>query len=200
VKGKEKQARQRILHYCSTRKLDSEPYLKLLKLSPQLDPKDIPIYREFLRSLTALAKQCCVAAGTRAEDYKPHVIAIKYRPHDEMPYLVKEALRYVHGHLSEPFTVKGIATHLRCHPNFLSKQFKKHLHVELATYASQLRIGHATQIMGNPKLSISQVADESGFCDRVYFGKVFRRATGMTPGQYRQYLASLGRFPRSHPV
>ncbi len=53
-----------------------------------------------------------------------------------------------------------------------------------------MRITHATQIMENPKLSISQVADESGFSDRVYFGKVFsprdREDAGTIPAASRQ--------------
>ena len=200
VEGMEQQARERIFHYCHTRQLDPASYFRMMDATPRIRQDEIPVYREFLRSLTAMALQCCQAAGVRAADYKPMIRGIRYRPHDEMPYLVKAAIRYVQQHLQEPFTVKDIAAHLSCHPNYLSKQFKKHMQIELAVYTSQLRIAHAAQIMGNPRLSISQVADESGFGDRVYFGKVFRRATGMTPGQYRKHLVSQGACPKPRPV
>ncbi len=195
VKGRESLSKDRIQAYCRRHNVEPAPFLKLAELAPHIDPAKIPAYREFLRALAELASQCCLAAGARASGYQPRAHGIRYRPEDEMPYLIKSAMRYAKEHLSQPLGVKDIAAALRCHPNYLSKQFKKHVHIELSAYLSQLRIGHATQLMENPKLSISQVADASGFNDRVYFGKAFRRATGMTPGQYRQHLVDNGKFP-----
>ena len=189
VKGDEQKSRGRVLRYCGRHKIDTKPYLQQLEAMPRIDRETIPAHREFLCSLATLGAQCCRAAGLRAGDYKTTALGIKYRPHDEMPALVKAAIRYAHDHLRDRYTVKEMAAHLRCHPNFLSKQFVKHMQIELAAYAAQLRIAEALRLMGNPRLSLDQVADESGFPDRVYFGKVFRRATGMTPGQYRQRLA-----------
>ena len=190
VKGEEKKSRERVLRYCGRRKIDATPYLQRLKTMPCVAPETIPAHREFLRSVAVLGAQCCRAAGLHAGDYKPMSLGIKYRPQDEMPPLVKAAIRYAHDHLRDRFTVREMAAHLRCHPNFLSKQFVKHMQIELAAYAAQLRIGHAIRLMSNPRLSLDQVADESGYPDRVYFGKVFRRSTGMTPGQYRERLAN----------
>jgi AraC-like DNA-binding protein/ligand-binding sensor protein len=190
VKGEESKSRERVLRYCARRKIEATPYLQLLKTMPRIAKESVPGHREFLRSVAALGAQCCRATGLRVEDYKPMPLGIRYRPHDEMPYLVKAAIRYAHEHLRDRFTVKEMAAHIRCHPNFLSKQFKKYMQIELATYAAELRIAQAIRLMANPRLSLGQVADESGFPDRVYFGKAFRRATGLTPGEYRARLAS----------
>jgi len=37
--------------------------------------------------------------------------------------------------------------------------------------------------------SLAQIALESGFADQSQFTKSFKRATGLTPGEYRKLLA-----------
>jgi beta-galactosidase len=107
------------------------------------------------------------------------------------PYVVKETLRYIEEHVSEPFNVKHLAARLRCHPDSLSRRFKQHMGVELAAYIRQARIDHAREILRRPGALIDDAAERSGFSDRIHFTKVFRRITGMTPGQFqRQFRAA----------
>ena len=112
----------------------------------------------------------------------------KFLPDGESPppHLVKEAIRYAHSHIHEPFNIQNLAAHLRCHPDFLSRKFKKHAGVDLGLYIRRLRIDRACELLKNPKKSIDNVAEESGFSDRIHFAKVFRRLTGQTPGQYQK--------------
>jgi AraC-like DNA-binding protein len=37
---------------------------------------------------------------------------------------------------------------------------------------------------------LAQVAIDAGFSDQSHLNRVFRRFTGMTPGQYRTFLSS----------
>jgi beta-glucosidase len=102
------------------------------------------------------------------------------------PYVIKETMNYVLNNRSMPFNIKDLATHLRCHPDFLSRKFKKLTGMDLSAYIRQTRIDHAKELLKNPKIIIDEAAEKSGFTDRVHFTKVFHRLTGQTPGQYQR--------------
>ena len=55
------------------------------------------------------------------------------------------------------------------------------------SYLLQYRIAQAKQQLQNPHKNVVQICMECGFQSPSYFSKVFRRETGMTPVQYRQY-------------
>jgi AraC family transcriptional regulator, transcriptional activator of pobA len=44
----------------------------------------------------------------------------------------------------------------------------------------------AKMLLDNPSLSIAEIADELQFSDQSFFGKYFKRLTGMSPKEYRQ--------------
>jgi beta-glucosidase len=109
--------------------------------------------------------------------------------HDEelqVPFAVKEAMRYIESNISESFNVKTIAAHLNCHPDFLSRRFKKHTGLNLSAHIRSVRLAHARSLLCNPNLMIGDVADACGFSDRIHFGKVFKEEMGMTAGQYQK--------------
>jgi beta-glucosidase len=111
---------------------------------------------------------------------------------EKLPYIVKGTLRYIHTHIGTPFLVKDIATHLRCHPDFLSRKFKQHVDVDLSHYIRKARIDRAQELLKNQGIRIAEVAEQSGFVDPVNFSKVFHRTTGLTPSQFKQqYLKKM---------
>ena len=105
---------------------------------------------------------------------------------EKLPYIVKGTLRYIHTHVGTPFLVKDIATHLRCHPDFLSRKFKQHVSVDLSCYIRKARIERAQELLKNQNIRVAEVAEQSGFIDPVNFSKVFHRTTGLTPSQFKQ--------------
>jgi len=46
---------------------------------------------------------------------------------------------------------------------------------------------HAKKLLRETNLKMWQVAEESGFNDYHYFSKVFKKAEGMSPAQYRKH-------------
>lgn len=102
------------------------------------------------------------------------------------PYLVKETIRYIQSHIQEQFNIRDIAAHLRSHPDFLSRKFKNYTKVDLSLYIRRSRIDQAKKLLQDSKKTIDETVEQSGFSDRVHFAKVFRRLTGLTPGQYQK--------------
>jgi beta-glucosidase len=116
--------------------------------------------------------------------------------HDEelpVPFVVKEAKRYIESNIAEIFNVKTIAAHLNCHPDFLSRRFKQHTGVSLSAHIRSARLAHARSLLHNPNMLIGNVADACGFSDRIHFGKVFKKEMGMTAGEYqKRYRTEVG--------
>jgi beta-glucosidase len=107
-------------------------------------------------------------------------------PDAELHIAVKETMRYIQSHISEPFKIKDLANRLRCHPDFLSRQFKKSTGIDLSQYIRQVRIDHARDLLKNPKVLVDDVAVKCGFSDQTHFRKVFRRLTGHTPAEFQR--------------
>lgn len=188
IQGEESLTQEKILRYCTRHDLSPEPYLAEMEKRPVIGRESIPGHREALRSIVRLAHYLCEAACVRLEVYRNRELRFPYTDPQELPYVVKESINYITAHLDEPFIVKDLAAHLRCHPDFLSRKFKQHTGLDLSVYLQQARIDRAKRLLENPKLDIGSAADLSGFSDRVHFSKVFRRVTGLTPGQYQKQL------------
>jgi AraC family transcriptional regulator len=72
----------------------------------------------------------------------------------------------------------------------LSTLFKQTTGETLRAYVAASHIARAKRLLADEDLLIKQVAYRSGFRSAAAFGDAFRRATGMTPLQYRQHQAS----------
>ena len=53
-------------------------------------------------------------------------------------------------------------------------------------YLLQERIEAAKQLLAATERTIPQIASLLSFCDQSYFTLMFRRHTGITPGEYRK--------------
>ncbi|MDF3057123.1 MAG: DNA-binding protein AraC-type [Rariglobus sp.] len=186
VKGQEKSATMRVRRYCSRAGLDPEVYLEALKAVPKIAPETIPHHRETLRTVARLAQFFFEASGVRPELYKIRPLRYPYYDPQDVPYVVREAIAYIAAHLQEPFIVKDLADHLNCHPDFLGRKFKQAMGTDLSLYLLQARIDRAKRLLANPKITIEDAAELSGFSDRFHFSKAFRRLAGMPPGEFQK--------------
>lgn len=60
-------------------------------------------------------------------------------------------------------------------------------------YVHALRLEEAKQMLETTDLPIDAVANDVGYEDASFFGRLFRRETSLTPGQYRLRFGSLRR-------
>jgi len=189
VKGREAVTKRKIRRYCARRGISPDPHLSALADVTIIEPEAIPRYRQSLQTVVRMAHFFCEVSGVRLELYRRRELKFPYTDPQELPYVVKETMQYVGLNLDKPFIVKDLAAHVRCHPDFLSRKFKQHTGMDLSLYLQQARVDRAKRLLENPKIDIGTAADQSGFSDRVHFSKVFRRITGLTPGQFQRQFA-----------
>ena len=71
----------------------------------------------------------------------------------------------------------------------LHRQFLNLTGVTISDYVETHLVNQAKTMLGNTALTVKQIAQAAGFDHANSFSRTFRRATGMTPLQYRQQKA-----------
>lgn len=87
--------------------------------------------------------------------------------------------------LSTP-ALQELAALAGVHPSHLARSFQQARGVSIGEYQRRLRVDLARQALGDRRRSIAEVALGLGFSDQSHFARVFRRATGQTPREFRQ--------------
>jgi len=71
------------------------------------------------------------------------------------------------------------------HPTHLARNFRRHYRITIGEYLRQRRVQSAMELLSRKTLSLTDVALESGFSSHSHLCTVFKRVTGMTPGEAR---------------
>lgn len=85
-------------------------------------------------------------------------------------------------------SVDGIADKLNVHRSTLVRNIFAACGQTPQEYLVQYRMQRALSLLQNPKLSIKEIAQQTGFASANYFGKVFARTFGKTPSDMRNTL------------
>ena len=97
-------------------------------------------------------------------------------------------LHYLAQHYMEAISVNRAAKVLNMSNSHFMRFFRQTTGSAFVTYLNRLRISKAQALIGQSKLSITQVGEAVGFCDHSYFSCVFRRFSGIGPREYRNQL------------
>jgi transcriptional regulator GlxA family with amidase domain len=73
----------------------------------------------------------------------------------------------------------------------LMRRFAKATGMSPLDYIHALRLEEAKQLLESSDLAVEAIANEVGYEDTSFFGRLFRRKAGITPLQYRQRFGSL---------
>jgi AraC-like DNA-binding protein len=99
---------------------------------------------------------------------------------------VSQTMQYIDVHLSEPLAVKDIAAAVYHNPNYLSGLFKRETGETIHSYILRKRIEEAEYFVRHSSDPIADIAAFYQFCSQSHFVQCFRKAKGVTPGEYRR--------------
>ncbi|MBB6733462.1 response regulator transcription factor [Cohnella zeiphila] len=98
---------------------------------------------------------------------------------------LKPIRRIVGERYASTLTVESIAQSLHFTPNYLGATFKAKTGVSLNDYINKYRVTVSMGLLRDPSLGIYEIARRCGYENTPYFHKMFKKHTGMTPGEYR---------------
>lgn len=101
------------------------------------------------------------------------------------PRWLIQAREYLDIQYMDPPSLEEMARRAGVHAVHLSRAFRSHFGCTVGDYIRQLRVEHARTQMTTTATPLVEIAADAGFSDQAHFTRIFKRMTGMTPGQFR---------------
>ncbi len=106
--------------------------------------------------------------------------------------LIDEAAKaFMNRNLSRPMNLTQISRHVGVCPHHLIRVFRRRNATSPMQYLRQLRVNKAKRLLHGPTLNISQVGQSVGYDVLPHFSRMFKRATGMSPREFRRSCSGL---------
>ena len=96
---------------------------------------------------------------------------------------IHELLNYLNTNYHKEISGKLIEEMLSCNFDYLNRVFKKNIGKTIFVYLNEIRIHHAKELIATTSMKLLEIGYRVGFRDEYYFSKVFKKYTGMSPGQ-----------------
>ena len=116
---------------------------------------------------------------------KTFLLTLNQRKLDLSP-AIRSALAYVDEHYAEKISLDGVVEHIFINRSYFCQLFKKEVGLTFGNYVEHIRIENAKRLLASTNLPILNVAEQTGFNNQAYFTKVFKKATDISPLQYRR--------------
>ncbi len=100
--------------------------------------------------------------------------------------VVLKSRRYVESNLDQKIRVSDVASFCGMSRSHFSRKFRQECGKSFSEFVSQVRIGRAMDLLSDTSATIKAVSFEVGYQDPSYFGRMFRRYTGMCPSEYQK--------------
>ncbi|NJD04168.1 MAG: helix-turn-helix transcriptional regulator, partial [Ruminiclostridium sp.] len=101
--------------------------------------------------------------------------------------LIQFIKREIDRNFSRDITLDYISRKYGISSKYFSALFKKEVGMNFIDYLNQIRIEESKILLDGSEISISDIAESVGYKYIHYFYKLFKRMTGVTPMEYRNY-------------
>jgi len=100
------------------------------------------------------------------------------------PLPLVKAIDFIGARYADQLQLSDAADAAQVSSAYLSRLFTEHLQTTFIDYLTELRVEKAERLIRTTRMSIKEVAFAVGYRDPNYFGKIFRKATGLPPTVY----------------
>jgi AraC family transcriptional regulator len=100
-------------------------------------------------------------------------------------YRLRRVLEYIDGNLGRDLRLLELATLVGMSAHHFSALFRASTGAPPHRYVMRQRLEKAKHLLKRSRLSVLEIALQTGFGDQTHFAKTFKRATGETPSAYR---------------
>ena len=102
-----------------------------------------------------------------------------------LPANLANLQRHIDEHFGEDLSNPALAKFAGTSLTGLLRLFNRHLGTKPAQYVCEVRVRKAATLLRGSKLSIDEIAEQTGFPNRYYFSRVFKKLTGHSPADFR---------------
>ena len=95
--------------------------------------------------------------------------------------------KYIDDNFSDSaFSLDRVAAEFSYNKKYLSSAFKRQFKIGITEYVNTVRINHACILMDRKYTSVGDIAYLCGYEDPMYFSRVFKARTGVSPRAYME--------------
>nr|WP_237690974.1 AraC family transcriptional regulator [Paenibacillus caui] len=142
-------------------------------------------YREAVHDSYRDIYQCSRAAYSLVMLLASHLE--RKRGSASLPPAVEKCKQFLDEHYSEPIGLDDMAAASSRSKFHLSREFERVMGATPGRYLTKVRLERASVLLLSPEeWNLEEIAGMTGFANANYFGKVFRKFTGMSPGEFRK--------------
>lgn len=109
----------------------------------------------------------------------------KFQFGSEMNSMIRNICKIVLDRIDSDVSVKIIADQMFLNPSYLSTLYKEKTGRSLVEYITMVKMERAKVLFHDGNLRNYEIADKLGYKDVEYFGKLFKKYTGMTPSKFK---------------
>jgi AraC-like DNA-binding protein len=99
---------------------------------------------------------------------------------------VRQAVALMHAHCARDWTLESLAREVGMSRSVLAERFRGVMNDTPLSYLRTVRLQRAMRLLAEADASLEQIAAQVGYNDPFGFSKAFKRATGMSPGEFRK--------------
>lgn len=100
---------------------------------------------------------------------------------------VAMAKQYINDNKNRFLTCRDVAEQCHFNEKYLGRLFKNSTGKTLLEYIHAEKMKDAEKLLSDRSLSLKTVSETLGFANEYYFNTFFRRKSGITPGQFRNF-------------
>ena len=101
-------------------------------------------------------------------------------------FRLSDAVIYMEQFYYLPISIQELASKSQLSLSAFSKLFRKVYKYPPLYFLNQIRINRACRLLHSTELSITEIAEKTGFDDLNYFSRKFRQIKGLTPKEFRK--------------
>ena len=168
-----------------------ENYMKFLSIDGNRPIVKVEEYYEMERILDDLYEMM----GDRSEYSRCRQIALIYQffslllrnaSKKSVVDIPESAKRIIDYNFDKNITVKDISNMLYLSPEYLTRQFSEKYNISPKEYLIEKRIAFAKKLLTESTVCISEISNSVGYEDQLYFSRIFKKKTGLSPLEFRK--------------
>lgn len=98
---------------------------------------------------------------------------------------IQQARYHLHQHHAEEVDMNKLARKLGLSYSRFRSLFKEHTGAAPHQYLISIRVNKARELLRHTELTVSEIAEQTGFSSAYYFARLFKTRTGQTPSTCR---------------
>ncbi|WP_169082479.1 response regulator [Paenibacillus sp. PL91] len=114
--------------------------------------------------------------------------SMEWNIHQKQNRTVEKVVDFIRKNYAKDISLDDVAVHAQMSSNYLSTFFKQETGETFIEHLTRLRVDKAKTLMMNAQLRLYEIAQMVGYQDVKYFSRLFKRAVGVTPAEYRQFF------------